>query len=344
MIAKYLYIISIFFLIFKNSVFGIEIEITYDNNFQNINKIIANNQDDSNLILKFTDKYYDFSKLNDFSIDIPQRTNISFIGIKSRTRFDFNNDKRGSFVIVNSQYDIINYAMIFKNCIFRYNELWLFGLEIKCSKNDYPTPNLYFENCDFQDNKEILIRSNINKDYVFTEENKCLKIKIKSCNFNNNRGLFQTENSLLNIENCTFTGIQKDSFDEITSSFFYSDKNHQHLIIKDSIFYNIYVNSPYPLIHTNDIKLEIENTTFSNCHTDYGYLFNIGYNSNINNNVIIKDSKFIDTTSLFQGKNYIFKIDNTEFRDFYMKKSISAISDTKFSTYYITDTTFESMK
>ncbi|OUM60235.1 hypothetical protein PIROE2DRAFT_14051 [Piromyces sp. E2] len=128
---------------------------------------------------------------------------------------------------------------------------------------------------------------------MFTDENKCLKIKIKSSNFDNNRGLFYIANASLILEDCTFTNIQKDS-SNIKSVLFYSNakSRFEHLVIKDSKFIDIDVMGEYPLIDAKGIKLEFENTNFINCHSDYGYLFSIGNNIRIDKEVIISNSKF----------------------------------------------------
>ncbi|OUM64328.1 hypothetical protein PIROE2DRAFT_8879 [Piromyces sp. E2] len=50
----------------------------------------------------------------------------------------------------------------------------------------------------------------------------------------------------------------------------------------------------------------IENSIFSNCTTDYGYLINITSNT-LNDSIIIKNSTFINTCSLFQADSTQYK-------------------------------------
>jgi len=183
MITIYLYFLYIVLLIFKNNVFGKDIEIKYKDNFLNIVDIIKNNQNAGELNLKFTDNYYKFTELamsDVFSIIITPQTNITLVGNNDGTVFDFDYDRRGTFKISNSdnkgyivkfenitfenfcfksfisgayliyiESNTMNFYTQFKNCIFRNNNLWLFNIAIKYNKNDYNNPSLYFNNCKF---------------------------------------------------------------------------------------------------------------------------------------------------------------------------------------------------
>ena len=118
-----------------------------------------------------------------------------------------------------------------------------------------------------------------------------------------------------------------------TSPFFYSNMGFKSILIKDSILENIYINSTIPLIESCGLTMEygiififlfsffffliviayihiyiysyififlyyrIENSTFFNCHSEFGYLFFLKKTTN-DNYVKIKNSTFIGNFKL----------------------------------------------
>ncbi|ORY47563.1 hypothetical protein LY90DRAFT_10045 [Neocallimastix californiae] len=91
------------------------------------------------------------------------------------------------------------------------------------------------------------------------------------------------------------------------------------------------------------MRLEIENTTFSNCYSSYGYLFEIT-NSNTeayDRKISIKDSSFNYICSVFHGNENRFIISNSLFSNILKINSLPSLSDSKYSTFDISDTTFD---
>jgi len=58
------------------------------------------------------------------------------------------------------------------------------------------------------------------------------------------------------------------------------------------IYYELFIHkNPLFILNTNYIKKRLDNTTFTNCYSDYGFLFNINHQPN-NEYITIKNSVF----------------------------------------------------
>ncbi|ORX81129.1 hypothetical protein BCR32DRAFT_293444 [Anaeromyces robustus] len=344
-----------------------------DYNYLNLKSFIKDNQYDGELILKFIDNYYDMT-VHGFELTINVESNISFIGNINGTVFDFNYDRRGQFLIqcirdkgdkltfeniifenyrpnegiisgasilyINSFY--INFYIIFKNCTFRNTFHNIISIDTNCGKQDNYEPNLIITNCNFYDNTERLIIINENPNYLYIDKNKCFKVKIKDSYFNNNRGLFVNQNSYTAIENCYFTNIQKDFNERTKGAFFHSESKNEYLSILNTKFENIDITSNIGLIHAEGLSLEITNTTFTNCYSKSGFLFDI-YKHPSNKKIIIKNAIFSKTSSLFQGDSCKYDIMNSIFEDIKVKNSNPFLSNSKYSDFLISNTVFNNI-
>jgi len=173
-------IFFIFLLLFNLKIYAKEIIVEFNStNFFELGSLIKNNQNDGNLVLLFEDDYYDMSVINTVSaVDISVNSNISFIGNKNGTVFDYNYGKIGGFkfdfsrlkndtvkfenitfkkykekvisqgmttLTVFSSTD--NYNMIFNNCNFIENEYVILNIVLTCKKTS--NPFIFFNNCNF---------------------------------------------------------------------------------------------------------------------------------------------------------------------------------------------------
>ncbi|OUM57795.1 hypothetical protein PIROE2DRAFT_17108, partial [Piromyces sp. E2] len=135
--------------------------------------------------------------------------------------------------------------------------------------------------------------------------------------------------------------MQKDSDEDNPAIFVNSDSGYDYVEIKNSVFENIHANHLYPLINAKSFILEIENTIFSNCHTDYGFLFDIVNKFNDQGHIIIKNTTFTKSDTIFSGNNCKINITDSHISEtisnrenpaiFYSKNSIINITNTEFS-------------
>ncbi|ORY28851.1 hypothetical protein LY90DRAFT_674031 [Neocallimastix californiae] len=213
--------------------------------FNNLLNIINNNQEENELILYFTDDYYDLTKVSKFKFDISIESNISFIGNEKGTVFDYKGDSRGTFELNFHNVHGYGKTIKFNNIVFKNyyaNTKVISGVQIIQINSFSLNFFVILNNCIFQNNFNKII-------YVNLEIlNKSLKTDLK------------IENDVL-----------------IQSSAFYSTKGRENnLIIENSIFENIYVKSLVPLIKNtcsifkgdkckyNISNLIIENTNLRN--------------------------------------------------------------------------------
>ncbi|ORY44269.1 hypothetical protein LY90DRAFT_509706 [Neocallimastix californiae] len=186
--------------------------------------------------------------------------------------------------------------------------------------------------------------TNHNYDVNNIDTIKSILIQIKDCYFENNRGLFHLLSSSIIFENCYFTKIEKNSYDTSRGALFHSGWSSENFIIvdiKDCIFENININSNTPLIHSEQIMLTINNTTFSNCYSDYGYLIDV--NKHRYSDIVLKNIKVINSSSMFTGSYCRFTIEDSIFSNMSFKKSVPAISNSKYSIYTIKNTEFNNI-
>ncbi|ORX42861.1 hypothetical protein BCR36DRAFT_150195 [Piromyces finnis] len=162
---------------------------------------------------------------------------------------------------------------------------------------------------------------------------------MKNSYFDNNKGLFFLQNSSITFDNCYFSKIFEILNGTYKYVFIFSRNGNQEIYINNSIFENIH--NTLPLIFGKGLELQIKNTTFSNCYSNYGYLINIS--QQYKNELKIKNSRFSDTCTIFHGNNFNFDISNTIFENITFKNSLPAIIDSKFSEISISNTTFRNM-
>jgi len=132
-------------------VYSKEITIEYqDSNWDILKSVINDNQNEEELIIKFSDDYYFFrleNDLNDF-LEINVNSNIKFIGDDNGTVFDFNQESYSFHFSFNKK----GYSVRFENIIFQnYKHPSLdSGLIIIQSKSD--DFSLIIEKCTFKNN------------------------------------------------------------------------------------------------------------------------------------------------------------------------------------------------
>ncbi|OUM59805.1 hypothetical protein PIROE2DRAFT_14573 [Piromyces sp. E2] len=302
-----IYIYIIFILIFFLEINTKEIFIHHnDDNFNYLQKVINENQYDTELIVRFEDDYYDMSKLL-YSTEITVNTNITLIGKSSGTTLDFKKDKKGRLSLNFLRTRGEKVQLINLNFINFYVSKDLVGVQVitVISKSN----NFLFivDNCNFQDNNHV----------VFHFKTYCNKLSPIDTQFF--------------ITNSYFSKIEKSNYGDIV--FYTSDISSPLLIINNSIFEDINIKDKIPLIGCEGLTLE-------NCHSDYGYLFNI-YNQNFKKEYIsIGDSTFQNTSTIIHGNYVKCNITNSRFKDMKIKNSIPAITDSKFSMFSIYNSEF----
>ncbi|OUM69523.1 hypothetical protein PIROE2DRAFT_2621 [Piromyces sp. E2] len=328
-----------------------------DDNFYNLNNVINIYQNSKELILNFVDDYYDMSIFSN-KFETTVISNISFIGNEKGTVFDYNFDCFGvyqftflnnlgnfvkfenitfkNFIFPNGSVNAINFIyivskvenfyLIFNNCNFMnfQNKIFDFNVSTKNINND---SNFIFNNCNFYNNTEKIFYA-----YNYSEVRESLTVELNHCNFNTNgdsdeirtKGIFYNSgvsNDLITVERIL----------------------ENHVIIKNSLFENINIKNKLPLIDSQGLILEIENTTFSNCNTDYGYLIDIKKHYNNERQITIKNATFSNCCSIFTGNSCIYDISNSLFLNMTLKNSLPAISNSRNSHFTISDTEFKNM-
>ena len=155
-------------------------EITFrnDSNFSMLQQIINNSMDEDDLIVRFEDDYYDMTELP-FSIGIPVLSNISFIGNKNGTIFDYKNQKKG---VINYSFNRNNLTLKIKNIIFEnYNSEYFKNKENVLSIRSYIEDfHIVIENCTFRNNYSRLLYVSYSTTKLIELESQIL---LNKCNF-----------------------------------------------------------------------------------------------------------------------------------------------------------------
>ncbi|KAL6588586.1 hypothetical protein U3516DRAFT_862780, partial [Neocallimastix sp. 'constans'] len=377
MLNKYLFKICIIALYFYIKAYSKEIIIrNKSENFNNIIEVINSNQIDDKLIVRLVDSYYDMSVLN-YNIEFSIITDVIIIGNENITTLDYGYDRRGQirfnyssnkfetvrlenlrFQHYSTNHEFIQGAQIIyifsttnkfrfdmENCIFSDNLYRLIQYDIISTSQSQSYIQSSISNCTFKNNQERLFRiaHNENKINEANDDYNKLIIKMNNCTFINNKSLFYPESSSLYFENCYFNNIEKDSDANTQIVLYYSTKLSKLLSFKNCFFENIKIQSKIPLIDCKGLILEIENTKFSNCYSNYGYLFYI-YNQNQNEYIKINNSTFTNTSSIFHGDFLRYEISNSIYENIGEKNSIPAFSDSKYSSFNIINTTFRNIE
>ncbi|ORX56027.1 hypothetical protein BCR36DRAFT_280853 [Piromyces finnis] len=242
-----------------------------DDNFYNLKNLINNNQDEE-LIINFVDDYYNMTLIEAFSIDISLINNVSLIGNINGTVFDYNHQGRKGPFKFSTEY---NYSLTFENiiftnfnqelesfvyilaitskteqfhvyinnCSFKNNNYDLILLNFTSSKKIKVDPQIQFNNTEFINNKRKIIHvyhNYLTLSYSQLYDNAA--IKFKNTRFIKNRGLFQSHFSKFIFENL--------------GALFSSNSEMDKLIFINTIFENINVESPQPLIYGYGLILE----------------------------------------------------------------------------------------
>ncbi|OUM68730.1 hypothetical protein PIROE2DRAFT_3415 [Piromyces sp. E2] len=248
---------------------------TFNNYY--LENIIKESQNEGELILKFENASYNMKDL-EYATEFNVETNITFSGNKDGTIFDYNNFKRGKFYISFSTKNNNNNKIIvkFENIIFRNysggdnyrtKDLYMILITLKIRIDI----NIVFENCTFSNNSQDLINFNnfnVSKVYV---------IKFEECKFIDNRGLFYSKHIHFIFESYS---------DERNKSVFLTSYYGNDVItINNSVFEDIYIKYPVPLLDINNIKID-------NVKSNYGYLFKFNYCNDNDYYVTINSSDF----------------------------------------------------
>ncbi|ORX64116.1 hypothetical protein BCR32DRAFT_273221 [Anaeromyces robustus] len=364
------FILFIFFILFQSLIIDAkDYKIKNDSNlFYDLNSIISQNQNSDELILNFVDNYYDMSLLNDYSIDISVETNIYFIGNINGTYFDYKNGPRGTmhFNIYNGgkdktiSYDNIIFGnssptaslirlestkdqmnVVFNNCTFENHNNNIINFQITCTYQVQLTPQIVFNKCNFYNNLGKILNTLHYMDTKHLELYKCSTIQFKDSNFINNNGLFVVHHSRFIFENCYFSEVHKNVLNEnIDFSLIETYSGLSYVSFDSCLFENINVKGSVPLIIAHGVILKIENSTFKNCLTDYGYLIDVKRNVKKTQQVEINNSVFKNTNSIIDGDYTIIYINDSVFENIIQKYSLPAISGSVYSNLYIKNTKF----
>ncbi|OUM63926.1 hypothetical protein PIROE2DRAFT_9457, partial [Piromyces sp. E2] len=145
------------------------------------------------------------------------------------------------------------------------------------------------------------------------------------------------------IENCYFSGTIKKKNKNSKSTFLYST-GFDSLTILNSIFENYNIKTNIPLIISNGLDLNIDNSTFINLNLEHGFLIKINENINYNYRKDKRSRGHVDIrNSLFKRKHCDIYIENSKFQDIIKGNPIPAISDLKFSNFTIENTEFSNL-
>jgi len=150
-----------------------------DKDFYNLNTFINNVQETEELVLNFSEPYYDMSLFPSTNLEITVHTHITFIGnVNGTTVFDYgrkskcstviniNNNTKGKIVkfenITFQHYDPINhlpafqikashdqFQVIFRQCTFRDNDYRMVALDAFCNTKSQTNPQILFHHCNF---------------------------------------------------------------------------------------------------------------------------------------------------------------------------------------------------
>ncbi|ORX59217.1 hypothetical protein BCR36DRAFT_275816 [Piromyces finnis] len=142
---------------------------------------------------------------------------------------------------------------------------------------------------------------------------------------------------MINFSKGYFNDIERDTSTINPKAVFFHSEHANTVNIINSTFEDIDINSNLPLINSINLQLNIINSTFSKCYTNYSYLFNTDFNVSINN------STFSDTSNLFSSLQSHYNITNTLFKDISSKNSLPAIINSKNSEVNITDSKFDNL-
>ncbi|OUM57725.1 hypothetical protein PIROE2DRAFT_17194 [Piromyces sp. E2] len=311
-----------------------------------------------------------------FTYDVTVHSNISLIGNKNGTVFDYKNDKKGrlifhyydnkgaiikmeniSFENFNSsgltEIDIIilysstdNIFFIVNKCNIKNNNYRFIRIYYTCNTPSHSNPSIIFNDCNFINNDLGIIKIVHFYNIRHEDLNKCLPVVFNNNNFINNKGLFLPHFSTIVLNNCHISNVEIAKDENDYATFFYSTNTHEDLIINNSVFNNINIKSVYPLVIGDNINLEIKNTTFSNCYTEYGYLFDIKNTEKMfsKQKVSIYNSTFSDICTLFYTDKMKFEISNSKFENITKKESLPLLSNSKYSVFTIKNTVFQNLK
>ncbi|ORX53799.1 hypothetical protein BCR36DRAFT_396482 [Piromyces finnis] len=287
-----------------------EIIIKNNDNWNNLKDIINNNQDYKELILIFVDDYYNVSFENVYSsLELMISGDVSFIGNENGTVFDFLDNIIGYNIMFlrNKGYTIKFENITFINSFDKNSSLYSIPLfAIHASTDNF---NLIFNNCTIKNNRAIFI------------EFEAAISKVVS------------STPSIQINNCIFSDIQKDREEVFSKGAFFFAYNTV-LSINNSFFENIDIKENIPLIYGEDLNLKIKNTTFDNCFSNYNYLFHTG------NTVVVENSLFNKTCSLFYNIKSNYELSNTIFKNIKSKSSIPSIIDSKYSKIKVYNSEF----
>ncbi|KAG4085267.1 hypothetical protein H8356DRAFT_1298496 [Neocallimastix lanati (nom. inval.)] len=293
------------------------------------------------------------SKVLDYSIDVMVLSNITLIGNEKGTEFDYKNGYRGafSFTCLIGKGETIKFKnIIFKNYLAQNK---VYGLKITSTSHNffaimdnYVKPQVLFNKCKFLNNHGKIIETYRPSEYSYPNIYKSSIVQIKDSIFINNYGVLYSHQSKFILDNCYISELQVDTNEEEDPVvFFFSKFTVNFLDIKNSIFENINVKGPNFIIESDFLILEINNTTFRNTHTDYGYLFSITSHSSSEYHEYIKLNNIVlnDSSSLLHGNYNNCEISNSVFQNITMSSVFPVLTDSKYSNITILNTLFENL-
>ncbi|OUM62445.1 hypothetical protein PIROE2DRAFT_11295 [Piromyces sp. E2] len=261
-------------------VFSKEYSIKKDNINEIPKYINENNENNVEVKLYFENGYYNMKNLEIDTFDFNVDKNISFIGRPQGTRFDFGKERKGAMKIVfiegkghkltieniifenyKSQDNLfalqitiftIDFYIEINNCIFR-NSITPYIAVVKNTPSTFKIfehEHILINNCSFLNNNGPLTFVN----QYYKDSSKDLIIRVKNSNFSTNNGIIHSSNSKVYFDNCYFSNIQR--YNELFSTvFFASNESYNDLEIRNTVFENIDVNEPRPILENNRLNL-----------------------------------------------------------------------------------------
>jgi len=168
------------FIYYINLSLAKEIIIKNDiNNFYNIRNLIVENQNDDHLILNFIDGYYNFTTFTN-QINFEVMSNITFVGNKEGTIFDYTNNKNGYIFLQFLENN--GYVVTFQNITFQHyhEDINIKGIMIIIVFSKTDNFLVKIENCNFINNSYPLLYLEVSYN---KETNKEPFYIVDNCNF-----------------------------------------------------------------------------------------------------------------------------------------------------------------
>ncbi|ORX87048.1 hypothetical protein BCR32DRAFT_289585 [Anaeromyces robustus] len=242
-----------------------------------------------------------------------------------------------------------NYEIMFNNCKF-YNVGDLIVNAFTCSTYTKTDPNIIFQNCYFENNKNgILLFSRSALDITNSDESLCSRMYVVNSTFFNCGSIGSTASGLLTFDNCYFKKI-KGSLGNVLFDVSVIDgmQKDSHVSVINSYFEDIEIENGVSVISISENKYNISNNYFKNCFSSGDNIITISsINSKLNpSNYIFENNIFENTDTIFRFINSNIQINKIHLKNYETKKTypLLDISEDVTTGITINNSIFENIK